>query len=119
MDHLKYTLELGDGPGTTGFSDLTLIHNCLPGLAWDQVTLATSFAGLNLKHPIIFNAYRVETAYLHKPPNPRSLPPVHGGEGTLCRSACPAPIHGGRWPERPEGDATLWNTIPFFAVLNR
>ena len=56
MDHLKYTLELGDGPGTTGFSDLTLIHNCLTGLAWDQITLATSFAGLNLKHPIIFNA---------------------------------------------------------------
>lgn len=46
MDHLKYALELGDGPRQAGFDDITLVHNCLPGLAWDAVSLATTVAGL-------------------------------------------------------------------------
>ena len=56
MDHLKYALELGDGPRKAGFDDITLVHNCLPGLAWDAVSLATTVAGLPLAHPVMINA---------------------------------------------------------------
>lgn len=56
LDHLKYALDLGDGPKATGFSDLTLIHNCLPELAWEEVCLETTVGGLPLTHPVIFNA---------------------------------------------------------------
>jgi isopentenyl-diphosphate delta-isomerase len=56
LDHLKYSLALADGPGTNGFADFSLVHNCLPGLAWADVTLTTAVAGLPLSHPVIINA---------------------------------------------------------------
>lgn len=56
LDHLKYTLALADGPGRSGFADLALVHNCLPDLAWADVSLATSVAGIPLRHPVVINA---------------------------------------------------------------
>ena len=29
LEHIKYALELGDGPATTHFADIQFIHNCL------------------------------------------------------------------------------------------
>lgn len=56
LDHLKYAMELKDGPVANGFADFSLIHNCLPDLASDDVTLSCSLFGLELNHPIIINA---------------------------------------------------------------
>ena len=56
LDHLTLSRELSDGPGNTCFSDLTLIHNCLPGLSWQDVSLATRIGGIPLQHPLIINA---------------------------------------------------------------
>ncbi len=56
LDHLKYTLALDDGPGTNSFADFSLLHNCLPGIAWADVDLATSIAGIPLHHSLIINA---------------------------------------------------------------
>ncbi len=56
LDHLKYTLALADGPATNAFADFTLLHNCLPGIAWADVSLATTVAGIPLRHPVIINA---------------------------------------------------------------
>jgi isopentenyl-diphosphate delta-isomerase len=56
MDHLKFTVSLPDGPGDTGFADISLVHNCLPDLAWQDIELSTAVAGLSLKHPVIINA---------------------------------------------------------------
>lgn len=56
LDHLRHTLELADGPAETGFSDITLIHNCLPELKLDEVSLETNCAGMRLSHPLIINA---------------------------------------------------------------
>jgi len=56
LDHLKYSLALADGPGTNSFADFSLVHNCLPDLAWADVDLATSVAGIPLRHPLIINA---------------------------------------------------------------
>ena len=56
LDHLRFTMELPDGPADSGFGDITLIHNCLPELALKDIDLSTSCAGLSLSHPIIINA---------------------------------------------------------------
>lgn len=56
LDHLTFSRELGDGPGYGCFSDLTLIHNCLPELSWQEIRLDTSIAGIPLRHPVIINA---------------------------------------------------------------
>lgn len=56
LDHIHHTLQLADGPGTTGFADITLIHNSLPNIAWEDITLATSLADFTLTHPVIINA---------------------------------------------------------------
>jgi len=56
LEHLKHTVALDDGPGCSGFKDLHIVHNCLPDLAWKNVTLTTNVAGITLKHPVIINA---------------------------------------------------------------
>lgn len=55
-DHLKYSVMMDDGPNHTCFGDFSLIHNCLPGISSSQIDLATSIAGIHLKHPLLFNA---------------------------------------------------------------
>ncbi len=56
LDHLKYAILLADGPASTGFEDVSLIHNCLPDLSWRDIDLETSIAGIHLEHPVIINA---------------------------------------------------------------
>ncbi len=56
IDHLRQALRLADGPESTGFEDLTLVHNCLPETRSADVSLATVCAGLTLPHPVIINA---------------------------------------------------------------
>lgn len=55
-EHLKQAMELQDGPESSGFSDLTLIHNCLPEICGASVSLATECAGMKLQHPVVINA---------------------------------------------------------------
>ncbi|EGO64915.1 type 2 isopentenyl-diphosphate Delta-isomerase [Acetonema longum] len=55
-DHLKHALQLADGPSQNGFKDIFLIHNCLPELAWEDISLEISLGDLRLAHPIIMNA---------------------------------------------------------------
>ncbi|MDF2635553.1 MAG: Isopentenyl-diphosphate delta-isomerase [Pelosinus sp.] len=56
LDHLKYSLALKDGPNGSGFSDISLVHNCLPNLSWNDIDISTSIAGISLSHPLIINA---------------------------------------------------------------
>lgn len=56
LDHIKYALSLPDGPADSGFGDISLIHNCLPDLAWQDISLATDVCGLKLSHPVLINA---------------------------------------------------------------
>lgn len=56
LDHLKYSLALKDGPNDSGFSDISLVHNCLPNLSWNDIDLSSSIAGITLNHPLIINA---------------------------------------------------------------
>ena len=56
LDHLKYSLSLGDGPGCSGFDDMTLVHNCLPDFGWNQIDISSSIAGIAINNPLIINA---------------------------------------------------------------
>jgi len=56
LDHLKYSLALKDGPGMSGFADISLIHNCLPNLHWDEIDVSTAIAGIGIEIPLIINA---------------------------------------------------------------
>lgn len=56
LEHLKYSMLLEDGPATAGFADFHLVHNCLPDLAWQDIDISTTVAGIPLSHPVIINA---------------------------------------------------------------
>ena len=56
LAHLSHARTLADGPRKTGFQDVHLLHNCLPNIGMDDVSLHTLVAGLSLPHPLIINA---------------------------------------------------------------
>ncbi|WP_425061100.1 Isopentenyl-diphosphate delta-isomerase [Sporomusa carbonis] len=56
LEHLKYSMLLDDGPAAAGFADFTLVHNCLPEIAWQEIDVSTAIAGISLPQPIIINA---------------------------------------------------------------
>ena len=56
LAHLKFAQTIEDGPCNTGFQDIRLLHNCLPGIGIADVSLHTTVAGLSLPHPFIINA---------------------------------------------------------------
>jgi isopentenyl-diphosphate delta-isomerase len=56
LEHIQYSLELAAGPVPAGFADLSLIHNALPDLDYQAITLTVKFMGQTLNHPIIINA---------------------------------------------------------------
>ncbi len=56
LDHLHHALELPDGPSSAGFSDIRLIHNCLPSIDWREITLETKLLDWTLPQPLLLNA---------------------------------------------------------------
>jgi isopentenyl-diphosphate delta-isomerase len=56
LDHIKYAIQLTDGPKETGFADFTLLHNCLPEMSLEKIDISSRLAGLTIAHPILINA---------------------------------------------------------------
>lgn len=57
IDHIKYALHLDDGPCATGFSDVQVMHCCLPQVDRRKVSLSTSLPGVgHLSTPLVINA---------------------------------------------------------------
>lgn len=56
IDHIKYALELGDGPRTNGFENVHFLHNCLPELAPANIDITTTLGGIKLSVPFLVNA---------------------------------------------------------------
>ena len=46
LDHIRYALELGDGPLPNGFTDMHFLHNCLPELAPADIDITTTLGGI-------------------------------------------------------------------------
>lgn len=56
LEHIKHSLALNDGPETSGFGDVRLIHQAVSALALDDVDVSCSFLGKKLNLPLIINA---------------------------------------------------------------
>lgn len=56
LDHLKFAMQLEDGPSSSAFEDMVIVPNCLPELCCDDIELSTTIAGTVLPHPVIVNA---------------------------------------------------------------
>lgn len=55
MEHVHHALQLGQS-GEQGFRDIRLLHNCLPSISSEHISLQTSIGELNLSSPIVINA---------------------------------------------------------------
>ncbi len=56
LDHIKYALKLGDGPQTSGLEHVHFVHNCLPELNPQDISLSSRFGGILLLSPFLINA---------------------------------------------------------------
>ncbi|HHW07356.1 MAG TPA: type 2 isopentenyl-diphosphate Delta-isomerase [Clostridia bacterium] len=56
LDHLQLTKELDDGPLSTGFEDVHLIHQAVSPLQLDEVDSGVTFCNKKLSVPFIINA---------------------------------------------------------------
>lgn len=56
LEHIKFALELGDGPCSTHLEDLRFLHNCLPETNPAEVVLAQMILGKQLCLPFFIDA---------------------------------------------------------------
>lgn len=56
LEHIRYALELGDGPRNTHFADLRFIHNCLPEVNPADIDLSVEIWGKQLRLPFFIDA---------------------------------------------------------------
>ncbi|MEW6696759.1 MAG: type 2 isopentenyl-diphosphate Delta-isomerase [Bacillota bacterium] len=56
LAHIEHSLQQKELAGATGFNDLTLVHNPLPQLNWDEVDTSCRFMGKQLRAPLLINA---------------------------------------------------------------
>lgn len=56
LEHIRYALELGDGPATTHFADVSFIHNCLPEINPADIDLSVTLWGKRLRLPFFIDA---------------------------------------------------------------
>ncbi len=56
LEHIKYALELGDGPRSTHFEDIRFLHNCLPEINPADIVLSIEVFGKQLCLPFLIDA---------------------------------------------------------------
>ena len=54
LEHLWHTVQAD--LTSADFSDVELVHNCLPETAYDDLDLSTTIAGIKLSQPLFINA---------------------------------------------------------------
>lgn len=54
-DHIQYALSTGQ-ERTTGLDDIVFVHQCLPNIGTENISLATKIGELSLSSPIFINA---------------------------------------------------------------
>ncbi len=55
-EHILSALKLEPQPQVSGFGDITLVHNALPEISENEVTLDTMLLGRQISAPIVINA---------------------------------------------------------------
>ncbi len=56
LDHLNLARLMDDGPVSPGFADIYFVPNCLPELAFKEVSTVSSFMGRKVQAPLLINA---------------------------------------------------------------
>lgn len=56
LEHIKYALELGDGPASTHFEDLRFLHNCLPEINPADIVVYGQMLGKEIEFPFLIDA---------------------------------------------------------------
>lgn len=56
FEHIKYALELGDGPASTHFEDLRFLHNCLPEINPADIVVSGQMLGKEIYFPFLIDA---------------------------------------------------------------
>ena len=56
LDHIENTFRFSDGPNSSGFEDIHLIHQALPGIDWHDIDTSQNLWGKTLSFPLIINA---------------------------------------------------------------
>ena len=56
IQHIEHSLNLSDGPVSSGLEDLYLLHQAVPEFNLDEVDLTVQFAGKTLAVPLLINA---------------------------------------------------------------
>ncbi len=56
LEHIKYALELGDGPAGTHFEDLRFLHNCLPEIDPADIVVSGQMLGRDFSFPLFIDA---------------------------------------------------------------
>lgn len=56
LEHIKYALELGDGPCSTHLEDIRFLHNCLPEVNPADINLSVEIFGKQLDLPFFIDA---------------------------------------------------------------
>jgi isopentenyl-diphosphate delta-isomerase len=54
-EHVQYAVQTGQN-GQQGFAEVKFVHNCIPQSKYSDISLQTTFGGLQLSSPIIINA---------------------------------------------------------------
>lgn len=56
LEHIKYAIELGDGPASTHFEDLRFLHNCLPEINPADIVVSGHMLGREIRFPFFIDA---------------------------------------------------------------
>lgn len=56
LEHIKYAIELGDGPASTHFEDLRFLHNCLPEINPADIVISGQMLGKKFRVPFFIDA---------------------------------------------------------------
>jgi isopentenyl-diphosphate delta-isomerase len=56
LEHIRYSIELDDGPVTSSFEEIYLVHQSIPISNLDQISTKVSFLGKSINQPLIINA---------------------------------------------------------------
>lgn len=55
-EHIFIALKLAERPVESAFNDVSLVHNALPEIAWQDIDLKTELFGKKLAAPLVINA---------------------------------------------------------------
>ncbi len=117
-EHIIYSmLEL---PGRADFSDISFVHNCLPDLDFNEVSLDTAYLGRTFRSPLFINAITGGTklslrinAALAEAARKMNIPMAVGSQMTALKDK--SAVSSFKVVRRVNPDGVIWANIGSYA----